>query len=75
MFAFQDFFKGYVIIKIMKASILLKYENKWVALSKNRDKVLFASNSLESLHKKLDKTKDKDVILHYVPPFDGYLSF
>lgn len=58
----------------MKANILLNYENKWVALSKDRNKVLFASSSLEGLHKKLEKAKEKDVILHYVPPFDGYLS-
>lgn len=62
------------IIRLMKANILLNHENKWVALSKDRDKVLFASKSLESLFKKLDKVKNKDVILHYVPPFDGYLS-
>lgn len=58
----------------MKVKILLDYENKWVALDKKREKVLFASKSLESLHKKLVKAKEKDVILHYVPPFDGYLS-
>lgn len=58
----------------MKAKILLDYEDKWVALSKNRSKVLYASKSLEALHKKLEKAKNKDVILHYVPPFDGYLS-
>lgn len=58
----------------MQAKIFLNYENKWVALSKDRSKVLYASKSLETLHKKLEKAKEKDVILHYVPPFDGYLS-
>lgn len=58
----------------MKASILLPYENKWVALSKNRSKVLYSAKSLETLYKILKKTQEKDVILHYVPPFDGHYS-
>ena len=58
----------------MKADILLKYENQWVALSNDRSKVLYAAKTLETLFNKLDKTKNKDVILHYVPPFDGHLS-
>lgn len=58
----------------MKANILLKYENKWVALSKDRSKVLYASKSLDHLFKLLPESKKNDVILHFVPPFDGYLS-
>jgi len=58
----------------MQAKILLKYENKWVALSKDRSKVLYAAKSLDHLFKLLPKSKKNDVILHFVPPFDGYLS-
>lgn len=58
----------------MKADILLKYENKWVALSKDRSKVIDAAKGLDGLLKRLSKTKKKDVILHFVPPFDGSLS-
>lgn len=58
----------------MKANILLKYENKWVALSKDRSKVLYASKSLDNLFKVLPDSKKNDVILHFVPPFDGSLS-
>lgn len=58
----------------MKASIFLKYENKWVALNKDRSKVLFAAKSLETLHKILEKAREKDIILHYVPHFDRYYS-
>lgn len=58
----------------MEAKILLKHENQWVALSKDRSKVLYASKSLDNLLKRLPKLKSKDVILHFVPPFDGYLS-
>lgn len=58
----------------MQAKILLNYENKWVALSKDRSKVLDAATSLDSLLKRLTGKKKEEVILHYVPPFDGTLS-
>lgn len=61
-------------IKIMKVRILLPYENKWVALSKDRSKVLYAAKTLDNLLKQLSKIKKKDVILHFVPPFNTYLS-
>lgn len=58
----------------MKANILFKFENKWVALSKDRSKVLYSAKSLDNLFKLLPKSKKNDVILHYVPPFNTYLS-
>lgn len=58
----------------MKASILLPYENKWVALNKGRTKVLYSAKSMENLFKKIPQVKKDGVILHYVPPFDGHLS-
>lgn len=58
----------------MKAKILLKYENKWVALDKERDRVLYSALSIDSLLGKLSKNDRKNVILHFVPPFDGTLS-
>ncbi|EKD85031.1 MAG: hypothetical protein ACD_38C00104G0011 [uncultured bacterium] len=58
----------------MKASILLKYENKWIALSQDRCKVIDAAKTLDGLFKRLAKTKTKDVILHFVPPLNSYLS-
>lgn len=58
----------------MKAKILLNYENKWVALSKDRSKVLYAAKDLDHLFKVLPKLKKNDVILHFVPPFNTYLS-
>ncbi len=58
----------------MKANILLKYENKWVALSKDRSKVLYAAKNLDNLFKLLPKSKKNDVILHFVPSFNTYLS-
>lgn len=58
----------------MQAKILLNYENQWVALSKDRSKVLYAAKSLDHLFKLLPKSKKNDVILHFVPPFNTYLS-
>lgn len=58
----------------MQAKILLNYENKWVALSRDRSKVLYAAKSLDHLFKLLPKSKKNDVILHFVPPFNTYLS-
>lgn len=60
--------------KVMKTSILLNYENKWVALSKDRDKVLYAASSMDSLLKKISEKNKEKVILHFVSPFDGTLS-
>lgn len=58
----------------MQAKILLNFENKWVALDKDRNRVLYSAKTLDSLFKTLSKSKNKDVILHFVPPFDGTLS-
>lgn len=58
----------------MKANILLNHENKWVALSKDRNKVLYSAQSLDSLLKKISQKDKEKVILHFVPPFDGTLS-
>jgi len=58
----------------MKADILLDYENKWVALSKDRSKVLYAAKAIDNLLKKIPKANKNDVILHFVPPFNTYLS-
>ena len=58
----------------MKANILLDFENKWVALNKDRSKVVDSAKSLDSLLKRLTGKKKEEVILHFVPPFNGYFS-
>ena len=58
----------------MRNNILLKFENKWVALSKDRSKVLYAAKTLNDLFKRIPEIKKDDVILHFVPPFNGTLS-
>lgn len=58
----------------MKTSILLEFENKWVALNKSRNKILYTAQSMDTLLKKIPGKKKREVILHYVMPFDGTLS-
>lgn len=52
---------------------LINYEDKWVALTPDRSKVVAAGETLEDLDKKLKSLKKKNIILHYVPPF-GLIS-
>jgi len=53
---------------------LVNYEDKWVALTPDRRKVVAAGETLEEVDKKLKGLKQKDIILHYIPPF-GYIAF
>lgn len=58
--------------KIMKAEELLKLQNKWVAFSKDRKKIVRQSKSLKDL---LNHTKDqKDLIISFIHPADKFLS-
>ncbi|OGM05842.1 hypothetical protein A2125_02650 [Candidatus Woesebacteria bacterium GWB1_43_5] len=55
-----------------KASkILLPYENKWVAVAKNKDKVLASAKDVVALDKKLNNLgiKKGEAILTWVFPF------
>jgi len=55
-----------------KSSHLLDYENKWVALSK--DKVIASGKTIQQVQKKLEKIKDKSAILLKVLPFNATYS-
>lgn len=56
------------------SSPLLNYENKWVALTPDREKVVASAGSIEQLEKKVRRLKNQDAIFTYVPPFDRILS-
>lgn len=58
----------------VQSSMLYKYEKKWVALTPDRKSVVASSKSLRQLDKKLKEIRQKNVILHYVPPLDGFQS-
>lgn len=53
---------------------LINYENKWVALTPDRKTVITSGRSYSEVARKLRKIKKEDVILHYVPPFDGFIA-
>lgn len=53
---------------------MASYENKWVALSSDKKKVVAAGSSIKQLEKKLEGFKQEEVILTFVPPFDKVLS-
>lgn len=53
---------------------LVNFENKWVALTPDRKKVIASSVTVEELDKKLAKMKNKDAILTKVLPFDQIFS-
>jgi len=46
------------------------HENKWVALSKETDRVILSENTLAALLKKLDRKDYDKVILFKVPDFE-----
>lgn len=55
-------------------NILIPYENKWVALSPDRKKVVASGNTVQDVDKKLKKMKNKSVVITKVLPFDKTYS-
>ena len=55
----------------MNADLLIKYTNKWVALTPNRKKVIASSRDLKKVDQQLNRLKRKDAILHFVVPANG----
>ena len=54
--------------------LLLPYENKWVALTTDRKKVVASGRTIKELDKNLIKQRIKNVVLTKVLPFDQVLS-
>lgn len=58
--------------KDIKLEELIKLQNKWVAFTKDRKKVVNKANSLNQL---LNQIKNKkDLILSFIQPADKFLS-
>ncbi len=56
----------------MDASILIKYPNKWVALTSDRKKIVASAKNIKELDKKVQKMPKKtNVIYHHVLPING----
>ncbi|MEK7497929.1 MAG: DUF5678 domain-containing protein [Patescibacteria group bacterium] len=58
----------------VSSNILLPYENKWVAVSKDGKKVVAAASGIDALVKKLKGFEKESVVLTKVFPFDAYYS-
>ncbi len=56
------------------SNILVSYVNKWVALTADRKEVVASAKDLKQLDMKVKKAKFKDVIYHFVLPFDKSFS-
>ncbi len=56
------------------SKILAKYQNKWVALTPDRERVVDFAESLKVLANRIKKLGDKDVIITFVMPMDRYYS-
>ena len=53
---------------------LVNYENKWVALDENQERVILSANTLSRLQKKILKQKNRNLVVTKVMPFDIYLA-
>ncbi len=56
------------------SNILNFYVNKWVALTEDKKKVVASASDLKKLDVKVKEAKLKDVIYHYVLPYDKSFS-
>lgn len=53
---------------------IIKNQNKYVVLTKDKSDILVAGVSIKETEKKLDKLGIKDAVITYIPPVDKYLS-
>lgn len=53
---------------------LLSNQNKWIAVSSGKSKIIASGKSIQEVEKKLSKLDVKDVVITFVPPADRYLS-
>ncbi|OGV94737.1 hypothetical protein A3A66_01915 [Microgenomates group bacterium RIFCSPLOWO2_01_FULL_46_13] len=53
---------------------LISYENKWIALSSDKKRVIASGKTIETVEKKLAKAKNSEAILMKVLPFETVYS-
>ncbi|MDP3724329.1 MAG: DUF5678 domain-containing protein [bacterium] len=55
--------------------LFARFENQWVALTRDRRRIVAAGKTVEGVGTQLKRLKRKpQVIFHYVPPFDRLLA-
>lgn len=62
------------IMKAVSLEILSKYENQYIALSKDRAKIIASGKTIKDLEKKLGEMKIKNAVIEFVEPLNAYLS-
>ncbi len=53
---------------------IIKNQNKYIVLTKDKSDILVSGASIHEVEKKLNKLHVKDVVITYIPPVDKYLS-
>lgn len=53
------------------SKILEPFENKWVAISSDYERVVTSGESLEEAESHLDKSQIHEVVFYKVPPFSS----
>ncbi|MBI2028128.1 MAG: hypothetical protein HYT07_00830 [Candidatus Levybacteria bacterium] len=53
---------------------IIKNQNKYVVLTKDKSDILVSGASIQEVEKKLSKLSIKDVVITYIPPVNKYLS-
>ena len=61
-------------MKTISLKTLAKYEDQYIALSKDKAKILASGKTIKELDKKLDKMKAKEAIIDFIPPLNVSLS-
>lgn len=56
------------------AKTLLSNQNRWIAVSSDKSKILASGKSIQEVEKKLGKLDARDVVITFVPPANRYLS-
>lgn len=53
---------------------IIKNQNKYVVLTKDKLDILVAGASIQEVEKKLNKLGIRDAVINYISPVDKYLS-
>lgn len=58
----------------MLNQILIPFQNQWVALTRDRKKIVASASNVKQLADKLNKLKNNDAIMMHVLPMKGSYS-
>lgn len=58
----------------MNTKIYIDNQNKWIATDKSYRKVLHSNKNLDKLQSSIKKSKTRDAVIMFVPPFNSTLA-